>query len=169
MRFWPSTLLQPILMDWIEAQVDKLEPDALKSRTELSCQVLDEEMMRRVALMARLFGLQWPLAERDWIRLVWHLFVYWDIPGLGWADRADRGPGATKKWDALKNRQLLADVMSLKSRGLSDNAACRHIALNPEKFLNRYSKNHKTLHRQFLRAKKEFGSSFETAPVEEKD
>ena len=156
-RLWPSELRQPILTDWIEKQIDKLEPNASKSRDELLYQVMDEELTRRVAIMARLFGLQWPLGERDLLRFVLLLCLLWDIPGLDLADRVGRGAGATKKWDAVKNRQLLADVMSLNKRGMSENAACRYIAHNPEKFLNRYSKNHKTLHRQFLRAKKEFG------------
>jgi hypothetical protein len=98
--------------------------------------------------------MQSPQNHTDWLRFVFYLCLRRQMPGLGFADR---GRGAKKKWDVLKNRQLFADVMSLKKRrAMSAVAACRHIAQNPEKFLNRYPKKDKTLHRQFLRAKAEF-------------
>jgi hypothetical protein len=72
--------------------------------------------------------------------------------------------------DKPKKSNAFADVMSevAKMSKPSEVEAVRRIARKPEKFLNRYDRysgeKWKTLHRQFLRAKKEFEELDRTHP-----
>ena len=118
----------------------------------------ERETRQRVALLAKFFGRPWPQSEVDWLRLIFKVCTYFEVPGF----RIRKKAGAPEKWGTLQNRQLFADVMSYVTKtGKSENAAIQHITKNPKKFLNRYDKvkESTTLHRQFLRAKKVFEES----------
>jgi len=43
---------------------------------------------------------------------------------------------------------------SLVRKGMTESAACIHIAKNPRKFHQKYPTNSRTVHREFLRAKR---------------
>ena len=121
----------------------------------------EAETRRRVALIAQFFGKPWPQGEVDWLELVFQLCVACEAPGF---TEQIRPAGAPKSWSNLQNRQLFADVMSViaKQKRPSANAAVKYIVDKPTKFLNRYSKYKvKTLHRQFLRAKRNFEEQFD--------
>jgi hypothetical protein len=124
---------------------------------ELELRALWEaETRRRVSLLARFFVEQWPESEIKWLELIFLICEACEAPGF---KEQLRAAGAPRLWSAYYNRQLFADVMSVvaKQRRPSESAAVKHIVKNPTKFLNRYSKYKvTTLHRQFLRAKKNF-------------
>jgi hypothetical protein len=115
------------------------------------------EVRTRVKLLVHFFATRWPENEDDWLALLFEACARLGAPGF----RIEKA-GAPRKRSDLKNRQLFADVMSFttKNKGttkLSENAAVKDIADHPEKYLNRYIKyKQKTVHRQFLRAKREF-------------
>jgi hypothetical protein len=121
------------------------------------------EIERRVKLVLAFFQISWPQNNTDWLRFVMKLCEHWDIPGFQLATAPERGPGADKKWTDKRNCELFADVSSLVRRGMSESAACAHIAKNPKKFNNRYGVKRKgarkgdddseTLRRQYVRVK----------------
>jgi hypothetical protein len=78
------------------------------------------------------------------------------VPGLDPQQGRRNRSGRNQQWTTEKNLQLFSDVMVLTRKGRSKNAACSHIAKNPEKYLKRYPREPKTIHRQFIRAKREF-------------
>jgi hypothetical protein len=118
------------------------------------------ETKKRVALLANFFGLKWPGSEDGWLQLIFKICAGCEAPGFKVARKI---AGAPKKW-YIRNTGLFADVMSVvaKQKRPSEHAAVKHIVDNPTKFLNRYRKYKvKTLHRQFLRAKRSFEEQFD--------
>jgi hypothetical protein len=107
------------------------------------------------------FSSKLPREKDEWLYLVVVLCEYLNVPTFQVEDFPPRGPGATIIWNDQKLCELFADVMKLVTKGskLSENAACRFIAANPEKFGSRYLRDGRnrlaatTLHRQFLATK----------------
>jgi hypothetical protein len=165
-RAWPPELKGPFPMRQLKDQarekydVDGIltvgddSPDALTQ--SYAKELIEREARRRLELLAKFFGRPWPQSEVDWVRFVFLVCRYFEVPGFRMQGKS---AGAPKKW-GRKNHMLFADVMSVvaKMSRPSEVEAVRRIARDPERFLNRYSsvKNSKTLHRQFLRAKNEF-------------
>lgn len=97
-------------------------------------------------------GERQPTTERDWLRFIYYLCLYWGIPGFSASNK--KKAGRPRQWTDEKRSQLLIDVRSLiERRGISERSACFQIARDPQKYPNRYPKDPKTLHREFLRAK----------------
>jgi hypothetical protein len=106
------------------------------------------ECDRRIRLLIDFFGVDLKLPG-SWLLLIVRLCNHWDIPGFSNAHR-----GAPRRWTDIKNCELFADVMAL-APPISEHAACAHICKNA-KYRERYSAvKPKTIHRQFLRAKKQ--------------
>jgi len=116
--------------------------------------VLSAELKRRVSLLAHYLDMSWPEDEDAWLKLVIAICSRWNVPGF---QLTATGSGAKKKWPIWKNLELAFDVHSLvaENKRFSEYGACQYIAQHPEKYENRYPDQTATLHRQFLRAKKE--------------
>jgi hypothetical protein len=155
---WPPDLKGPFPMQQLKDDADQLAMQAGRSDvyTRYLRELWEEETKRRVALIAQFFGRQWPQKEIEWLALIFQICKSCEAPGF---KEQGRAAGAPEKWDFTKNRCLYADVMFVVAKTRrSELAAIKHIAENPTNFLNRYAeyaKKPKTLHRQFLRAKKE--------------
>jgi hypothetical protein len=121
------------------------------------------EIRRRTELILSFFRLHWPKNDDQWLILLVKLCGHWEIPAFEITVTPAKGPGRDKKWTDQKNCELFADVNALVLRGMSENAACQHIARNPRIFENRYNVTPKpqrrakdagdTLHRQYERVK----------------
>jgi hypothetical protein len=152
---WPRELREPFSPQRIADQaVGEVKEN--ESPAERISQLFYSEVKRRVMLMAGYLDM-WrpPSSETDWLQFVYYLCLHWNIPAFQEASK--KRPGAKKKWTDKRREELFTDVMSLVQRTrMTESAACRHVALNPSKFLERYPTNPKTLHREFLRAKKAF-------------
>jgi hypothetical protein len=169
-RSWPPELEEPYPWQQLNDQAAEkfsdgygIDPDLTELAEDYAKKLHEVETRRRVALLAKFFGRPWPQSEVDWLRLIFKVCTYFEVPGF----RIRKKAGAPEKWGAVQNRQLFADVMSYVTKtGKSENAAIQHIIKNPKKFLNRYDKvkQSTTLHRQFLRAKKEFEELDRTGP-----
>jgi hypothetical protein len=170
-RDWPSELKGPFPWKRLKKQVAERFPDVDADSDEQQIELMERyakelregKAKQRVAQLAKFFGISWPQSETDWLRLIFMVCARFEVPGF----KPERA-GAPKKWSSWKNSQLFADVMSVVTKtGLSENAAVKHIATNPKKFLDRYNKKHSTLRRQFLRAKTEFEAldRFHPGPV----
>jgi hypothetical protein len=88
---------------------------------------------------------------------MYYLCRYWHIPAF---EESSKKRGAKQKWTDQKRKELLDDVTSLVKKGMTESAACTHIAKNPRKFHQKYPINPRTVHREFLRAKREFEIPF---------
>jgi hypothetical protein len=172
-RDWPSELKGPFPWKRLKKQVAERFPDVDEDSDEQQIELMERyakelregEAKQRVAQLAKFFGISWPQSETDWLRLIFMVCARSEVPGF----KPERKAGARKKWSSWKNAQLFADVMSVVMKtGLSENAAVKYIATNPQKFLDRYRNvKWKTLRRQFLRAKTEFEAldRFHPGPV----
>jgi hypothetical protein len=157
-RKWPSELKGPFPMQKLEHQAME-EAGEASNAEELYKIIIRElweaETKQRVARIAQFFNEPWPQREDEWLELIFLICAGFEAPGF----QSGR-PGAPKKWGGWQNARLFADVMSYATRtGHSELAAVKDIVKRPDKYLNRYSKyikKPKTLHRQFLRAKKDF-------------
>ena len=153
-RAWPSTLKPLSMMEQIWLEAARLDPDEEAGWwSTLAPEVLGKEIKERVALLSQHFGMQYPDNEDAWLALLFELAKRAGVPGFRFATR---GPGASQKWTEQLNRELLAEVEKLTKKGMTDHAACVHIARNAAKYQNKYTQKSKTLHRQFLRAKRAF-------------
>jgi hypothetical protein len=154
----PADLRKPIRIEELLSETQGRKAAGLDHRG-----VVTAELRRRVSLLAEHLGMSWPEDEETWLRLVIAICSHWKVPGF---QIATTGAGAKKKWPVWRNLELLFDVHSLiatKKRS-SEFGACQYIAQHPEKYENRYPRNAATLHRQFLRAKKQLASSEKTDP-----
>jgi len=138
MRDWPADLRKKINIRQSQA------------RDEFVAEYI-VECSRRIQLLFGFFGVS-PSLKGSWEYLIVRLCNYWDIPGFQLPNA--QGRGAPRRWTDTKNCELFADVMA-KTQKMSDHAACVYISKNTAKYGQRYlSIKDKTLHRQFLRAKK---------------
>jgi hypothetical protein len=112
------------------------------------------ESQRRIRLLFDFLGID-PKMPGSWEYLIVQLCNHWGIPGFH-----DRGRGAPKRWTDTKNCQLFADVMALTlTSRMPEHAACVYISKHPAKYDQRYADfKTATIHRQFLRAKKQIKS-----------
>jgi hypothetical protein len=131
--------------------------------TERISEAFMSEVERRVRIMAGFLdvfdeGPALPQSKSEWLRFVFHLCKYWHIPAF---EEPSKKRGAKQKWTGKKREELFDDVMSLvKKSGMTESAACAHIAKNPRKFGQKYPTNARTVRREFLRAKREFELPF---------
>jgi hypothetical protein len=157
---WPAELRKPFPLD--DPLAKRAEPldvsERLASEFDPEGPEIQEfvaEVKRRVSVIASFVDPlreEFPATEGDWLRLIYNLCLHWGIPAF----RKKRG-GRPTKWTDEKRERLFADVMSLVKRGKTEHTACIIIAGRPQKYIDRYyPKKHKTLHREFLRAKKAF-------------
>jgi hypothetical protein len=110
------------------------------------------EVKRRVTIIADFLGMSYlPQTETEWLKLIYYLCRHWHIPAF--EEKSPKKRGAKPKWTDKKRLQLIDDVMSLVKKGMTESAACAYIAKNPRKFQN-YPTNARTVHREFLRAKR---------------
>jgi hypothetical protein len=157
---WPADLRKPFpldnplakraeQLDVSESPVSEFNPQGAENQEFVA------EVRRRVSAIAAFvdpLGEGFPATEGDWLRIIYYLCLYWRIPGFH-----NKKGGRPKKWTDKKREQLFADVMSLVKRGKNEHQACRIIAASPQKYIHgNYPKNHRTLHREFLRAKEAF-------------
>jgi hypothetical protein len=144
-RDWPAELRKPITMKELRNEV----PEGGTNYEILQRYVA--ECCRRVALIRSFLKVS--ESESGNVLLVVKLCRYWEIPGFGIVDEPKRGPGAPKIWTAQKQCEVFADVMSLvKPPHVSEHRACQLLA---EQGHARYEDmSAKTIHREFLRAKK---------------
>jgi hypothetical protein len=139
-RDWPTDLRKKINFPQSETR------DDLVAEYIIECN-------RRIRLLFDFFDVSTKDGSASWEYLIVRLCNHWDIPGFQLSNA--QGRGAPRRWTDEKNCELFADVMALAS-GMSEHAACVHICKNASKYSQRYSKyNSKTIHRQFLRAKKQ--------------
>ena len=152
---WPRQLNEPFSHHRIADYAIRglLSSEAAADRIT---EAFNAELKRRVTLMAYdldMPGL--PKSETQWLRLFYELCRRWQIPGF--QDTPKKRRGAKTKWTAQLKGALFDDVTSLvKQKGITESSACRYIAVNARKFGQRYPTNPKTLHREFLRAKKDY-------------
>jgi len=138
-RDWPSDLRKRINFRQSEAR------DDLVAEYIIECN-------RRIRLLFDFFDVSTKHGSASFEYLIVRLCNHWDIPGFQSSNA--QGRGAPRRWTDKKNCELFADVMAVAS-GMSEHSACAHIC-NASKYSQRYSKyKSKTIHRQFLRAKKQ--------------
>jgi hypothetical protein len=155
-RNWPPELKGPFPMKQLEHQANEVawETRQPEQYNHSLRELWEKETRQRVALIAQFFDEPWPQSEEDWLELIFLICTTFEAPGF-----QSRRLGAHEKWDDVANARLFADVMSVvvKQERPSEHEAVKRIVSNPTKFLNRYSKyKFLTLHRQFLRAKRQF-------------
>lgn len=141
-RDWPSDLRKRINFRQSEAR------DDLVAEYIIECN-------RRIRLLFDFFGVSTKHGSASWECLLVRLCNHWGIPGFH-----VRGRGAPKRWTDTKNCQLFADVMALTlTSRMRAHAACVYISKHPAKYDQRYAGfKTPTIHRQFLRAKKQIKS-----------
>jgi hypothetical protein len=146
----PPELRKPIRIDQILTSVMRNRRTGSGPRNVR--EILAAELNRRLELMARYLGMEWPKNNNDWRKLLLAVCSRFKVPGF---ELAGRGPGAKTKWPIWRYAELLVDLALLREKHptWSDHRACQYIAANAEKYDNRYPRNPKTLHRHFLRAK----------------
>lgn len=145
----PAELRKPMRLDHLLAETSK------RRRAGLNQQIIGTELRRRVTLLAQYLGRRWPENESEWLELVIAICSHFEVvPAFKFVVT---GAGRRKNWSIWKNIELLVDVLILKhkKKKLTDHSACKYIAEHPKDYDNRYPKSLKTLHRQFLRARKE--------------
>jgi hypothetical protein len=166
---WPDELRTPIILQdlWRSAT-------ALTSPGQDIEQAFREEyanvFFERMDILARFFGFtELPEPGKEWYGLISKLCLHWNIPSFQTVDSRPRGRGANKFWTDEKLCQLFADVQSLvASSQMSEHSACKYIAKNPTRFEGRYRRPTendqdawtRTLHRQFITAKKRAKENF---------
>jgi hypothetical protein len=166
-RKWPSELKGPFPMQQLIDQAKEKFCDVTEPEQEEALiqnyvrRHWETETKRRVELLAQFFGEPWPQSEVDWLELIYLICNCCGAPGF---QDQNKKSGRPKEWE---NRALFADVMSVVATMArpSRKGAVEYITRNPGRFLNRYSGvPWKTLHRQFLRAQKEFEEIDRTHP-----
>jgi len=164
---WPIELKSPIIVDEIVNSI--LETSTPSSMSDLDIDVVNaisEEKGRRAEIICKFLGMELPNSFDDWLELLDAVCRHWSIPAFRIEQTKPRGPGATQIWTDQKHCELFADVMLLRRRIRSEFAACKFIAQNSKQFGRRYLPRTgtksgawaKTLHRQFLNAKKKIKS-----------
>jgi hypothetical protein len=165
---WPIVLKWPIIVDEIVDEVVKgITPPM--SMSDLHIEVMNaisEEKGRRVEIISEFLGTKVPNDYDEWFELLEAVCRHWNIPAFRTEQAKPRGPGASQIWTDQKHCELFADVMRLKKRTRSELGACKFIAQNPKQFGPRYLLRKgseadafaKTLHRQFLNAKRKIKS-----------
>jgi hypothetical protein len=74
-------------------------PEQQDALTQQYAKELNErETRRRVELLAKFFGRQWPQSEVNWMRLMFMVCAYFEVPGF---KIPGKSAGAPKKWDLL--------------------------------------------------------------------
>jgi hypothetical protein len=165
---WPTELKWPIIVDDIVNDIVKSWPSRQGFGAldiELT-NAISEEKDRRVEIISESLGTEVPKNSDEWLELLDAVCQHWRIPAFQIEQTKPRGPGATKIWTDRKHCELFADVMRLRKGTLSELGACKFIAQKPEQFGQRYLQRKrtkseawaKTLHRQFLTAKKKIQS-----------
>jgi hypothetical protein len=164
---WPDQLKKPIVF---EDLVPGMLSDPARAHEEAVRERLSHEINRRIDILAQFFGFPFlPDTSEEWILLLRLLCQHWEIPAFNTVGTKPRGPGAGKLWTDVKHCELFADVQSLVAgSNMTEHAACRHIAGNRPRFARRYPKPAtssvdawtKTLHRQFITAKRKARSDF---------
>jgi hypothetical protein len=76
----PPDLKKPIRVDQILAETNKRRRAGLDHHG-----ILSAELRRRVELMARYLGIQWPKNEDGWLKLVVGICSRWNVPGFRFA------------------------------------------------------------------------------------
>jgi hypothetical protein len=166
---WPIELKWPIVVDEIVNTILVKSIPPPRGFSELDIDVtnaISEEMDRRVEILSKFLGTEVPKSSDEWLELLDAVCRHWSIPAFRLEQSKPRGPGATKIWTDQKHCELFADVMRLSKGALSDLGACKFIARKPRQFGPRYLPRKgikseawaKTLHRQFLTAKKKIQS-----------
>jgi hypothetical protein len=165
---WPTELKWPIIVDDIVNDIVKSwpSPQGFGALDIQLTNAISEEKDRRVEIISECLGTEVPKNSDEWLELLDAVCRHWSIPAFQIEQTKPRGPGATKIWTDRKHCELFADVMRLHKGALSELGACKFIAQKPEQFGQRYlprkrTKSEawaKTLHRQFLTAKKKIQS-----------
>jgi hypothetical protein len=168
---WPIELKRPFIID--EFLKSLPPPRRLKDLDIDIMNALSEERYQQLEVISKFFGKEVPNSFDDWLELLDAVCRHWDIPAFRIEQTKPRGPGAGKIWTDQKHCELFADVMRLRKRIRSELGACKFIAQNHKQFGQRYplrkgTKSEawaKTLHRQFLDAKKKIKNNhlFRTA------
>jgi hypothetical protein len=170
-REWPTELRKPISakeLAWRGAPLgllfERAEPER-KYNIRLGKNYA-AEVRSRTEVMLGFFHMDWPRNDYQWLMFLMRLCEHWEIPAFEITTTKPKGPGRSKKWTDKQNYELFADVNALvERRGMSENAACHHIARNPRMFKSRYDVAPKrgrqakdagrTLHRQYERVKRQ--------------
>jgi hypothetical protein len=150
-RDWPAELRKPITMKELRSRHFGLEFTVkdIQQRYVAEC-------VRRVDIMRNFFQISKSLAEaKANVLLVVRLCRYWKISGFEIAEEPRRGPGAPRIWTPQKQCEVFADVVSLVKRSqVTEHRACQILA-ERQRYKERYKDMlAKTIHREFLRAKK---------------
>jgi hypothetical protein len=151
---WPTELKEPFLPHRI---ADRAVRGLISNEgaAERISEAFIAEIKRRVTIIAGFLGMPYlPQTETEWLKLIYYLCRYWHIPAF--EEKSSKKRGAKQKWTDKKRLQLFDDVMSLVTKGMTESGACTHIAKNPRKFHQKYPTNSRTVHREFLRAKRNF-------------
>jgi hypothetical protein len=153
---WPAELKKPFAPHRIADEAVK-GLVSTEGAAERISRAFMSEVERRVEIMAGFVdvfdeGPSLPRSKNDWLRFVLYLCKYWHIPAF--EEAAPKKRGAKQKWTDEKRQDLFYDVTSLVRKGMTESAACIHIAKNPRKFHQKYPTNSRTVHREFLRAKR---------------
>lgn len=167
---WPSELKRPIVLDDLAIPRGLFSLADSKSDSERRLnEALAKVLGARISTLASFLRLpRAPDTEAEWIQLLFALCDHLGLPFFRVLKSKPRGAGASKKWTDEKLCQLFSDVQSLVVRGQTEHGACKFIAAHPGKFERRYSPPRKarpgdwgkTLHRQFLRAKRKAKDDF---------
>jgi hypothetical protein len=150
-RDWPAELRKPITMK----QLRTGHSEFATSDNELTDEEIKEryvaECLRRIAAISGFFKVS--KSQAGDVLLVMKLCRHWGIPGFDIEEEPRRGPGAPRIWTPEKQCEIFADVMSLVDRSrISEHSACQALT---RRHTSRYEGvSPKTLHREFLRAKK---------------
>jgi hypothetical protein len=155
---WPSELKEPFFLNQIADRAVKglLSHEGAADRIS---EAFISEIRRRVRIIAGYLGVpHLPRSETEWLKLIYYLCRHWHIPAF--EEKTSKKRGAKPKWTDKKREELFDDVMALVRKGMTDSAACSHVAKNPRKFHHKYPTNPKTVRREFLRAKAKFELPF---------
>ena len=156
---WPKELRTPIVLSKFLSELDSTytETGFLERKMHKAVML---EIARRISVIAGFLNADLR-GEQSWIFLLWRLCDHWGIPAFQIAKHPPRKAGRRRKWTEAKQCELFADVMNLAATAkMTEHSACLFIAKNRRRFGNRYlmKGNDKavarTLHRQFLEAKK---------------
>ena len=166
-RVWPVELKQPIIIEQIQSNDPNLKKVISPEDSERALfEAVSVERGRRVIIISEFLGQELPASDAEWLLLIVAICEHWNIPAFQMKMKKPRGPGATKFWTDEKHCQLFADVQYLAKGKLSEHGACKFIAAKPEKFGRRYLRPdrtrreawNKTIHRQFIAAKRKIKS-----------
>lgn len=164
---WPEELKKPFPFEDPLIEFDR-QRSSNKGAAEGKAQASDAEakkvrpfaaeVNRRLKTMARYLD---PAdkgrldSEDDWQRFLYRLCRHWKIPGF----HQKSGAGRPKIRTPEMRRMLVADVLSVMERrkGTKARDACRFMARNPQKYLERYRDKDSTLYREYQRSMKLVG------------